>query len=44
MRKDKNFKANLPLVKYGGCVLTEDMVLSGTMEVIQMAIFASPGE
>lgn len=31
---DKSYKANLPLVKYRGCILPEDMVMSGTMEVI----------
>ena len=33
LRKDRNYKANLPLVMYQGCVLTEDMVMSGTLEV-----------
>ena len=33
--KDPGYNANFPLVRYHDCILPEDMILSGTMEVIQ---------
>ena len=32
--KDSGYHTKFPLVRYRGCVLPEDMVMSGTMEVI----------
>ena len=33
--KDSGYQANFPLVRYLDCVLPEDMIMSGTMEVKQ---------
>ena len=32
--KDSGYHTKFPLVRYRGCVLPEDMVMSGTMEVM----------
>ena len=34
--KDKSYKTNFPLVKYHGCILPEDMPMSGVMEVCKL--------
>ena len=34
--KDSGYHANFPLVRYLDCVLPEDMIMSGTMEVKQL--------
>ena len=35
MKRDKYVKGNLDLVRYHGCVLAEEMVLSGLMEQVE---------
>ena len=33
--QDTYYRANFPLVRYRGCLLPKDMIMSGTLEVIQ---------
>ena len=39
--KDNGYQANFPLVRYLDCVLPEDMIMSGTMEVKQLLDFGA---